>query len=129
MTVLADTMVVLWSLLDDARLPRKIRAAMRAGGLIWICHQVSLWEIQIKYDVGKLRLPSPPREFLAAAIAAARFTSRPIEDEAIFLLGKLPPLHRDPFDRLLVAHALLHGWPIATTDPNLLRYPVQEFKG
>ncbi len=126
--VLVDTHLILWVLLDDPRLPENLRGAMSSADHTWIVHQASIWEIQTKFDLGRLDLPAPPNEFLLTAIEEAGFARRSIEDEAIFLLGKLPPIHRDPFDRLLVAHALLNGWPLATVDRTILRYPVNAFR-
>ena len=68
-----------------------------------------------------------PGDLLPEAINAAGFFPGSIEDEGIFLLGKLPPVHRDPFDRLLVAHAVLHGWELATVDKTVAKYPVRVF--
>ena len=123
--VLVDTQVALWLLLDAAELPSTYRALAQQPSVHWIFHQVSLWEIQIKFDLGKLPLPRAPETFLPQAVTEAGFARAPIEDEGIFMLGKLPPIHRDPFDRLLVAHALLHGWEIASTDREIAQYPVR----
>lgn len=51
-----------------------------------------------------------------------------LADDAIFMLGKLPAIHRDPFDRLLVAHAIVHGWELATVDRRVMDYPVRIFR-
>lgn len=123
--VLVDTQVALWILLDAAELPSTYRALAQQPNVRWIFHQVSLWEIQIKFDLGKLPLPREPETFLPQAVREAGFARASIEDEGIFMLGKLPPIHRDPFDRLLIAHALLHGWEIATTDREIAQYPVR----
>ncbi len=103
------------------------RSAAADPQIRWIFHQVSLWEIQIKYDMGKLQLPKAPAVLLPGAIKAAGFFPGFIEDEGIFLLGKLPFVHRDPFDRLLIAHAVLHGWELATVDSAVAKYPVRIF--
>jgi len=86
--------------------------------------QVSLWEIQIKHDLGKLPLPKKPAALLPHLIEVSGLKLLPIQDQAIFLLGNLPPIHRDPFDRLLVAHALTNGWTLMTADETLKHYPV-----
>ena len=82
-------------------------------------------EIQIKYDLGKLELPDPPQNFLSGLIQDSGLNFHPLENKAIYMLGKLPHLHRDPFDRLLIASALVKGWEIATVDPVFDQYPVQ----
>lgn len=124
-TVLLDTHVALWLFTDDPRLPESVRRDALSPDIRWLFHQVSTWEIQIKYDLGKLPLPQPPSAFLKAAIRDSGLQYTPIEDEGIFMLSKLPSLHRDPFDRLLVAHAVVHGWEIATVDEQVMRYPVR----
>jgi len=112
-------------LLDSPLLPESHRAAAMDREIRWIFHQVSIWEIQIKYQLGKLPLPKAPDAFLPKAIVELGFVEMPIENDGIFMLGKLPAQHRDPFDRLLIAHALLHGWEIASTDTQLNAYPVR----
>ncbi len=124
-TILADTHVALWALLDDPALPDALKKLATSGEAHWIFHQASLWEIQIKYDLGKLTLPKPPSAFLSKAVSETGFRRASIEDEGIFMLGRLPPIHRDPFDRLLIAHAVLHGWEVATTDTVFQQYPVR----
>ncbi|MBE7439383.1 MAG: type II toxin-antitoxin system VapC family toxin [Spirochaetales bacterium] len=123
--VLLDTHIALWILLDAPELPLFIRRAMTAADRDWVFHQISLWEIQIKYDLGKLGLPAPPQRLLPEAMRRTGFVQAPLEDEAIFLLGKLPAIHRDPFDRLLIAHAVKNSWVIATVDRVFERYPVR----
>ena len=112
----------------SARLPKTIQIAARRDDIRWIFHQTSLWEIQIKYLLGKLPLPLPPEDFLPEAIAAARLLEYSIENEAIYLLSKLPNHHSDPFDRLLIAHAMCRGWEVATADRQWERYPVRIFR-
>jgi len=124
-TILADTHMALWILLDDPALPISFRKLATEGEAHWIFHQASLWEIQIKYDMGKLILPGSPSDFLPKAISDSGFRRASIEDQGVFMLGRLPRIHRDPFDRLLIAHAILHGWEVATTDVVFQQYPVR----
>src|SRR5688572_25881805 len=105
-TILLDTQIALWILTDSPRLPKHIRRAAGQDDFCWIFHQTSLWEIQIKYSLGKLPLPGPPENYLPEAIWQAGFEQSSIENEGIYFLGKLPNHHNDPFDRLLIAHAV-----------------------
>jgi PIN domain nuclease of toxin-antitoxin system len=123
--VLADTQVALWLMLDADEIPDRYRELAMRDDVRWFFHQASLWEVQIKFDLGKLPLPEAPESFLPKALTKTGFARAGIEDEGIFMLGRLPPIHRDPFDRLLIAHAILHGWEIATTDQTFRRYPVR----
>lgn len=126
-TVVIDTQILLWAIRGDRRLPEAIRLAMGSDQYRWVLHQVSLWEIQIKYDLGKLPLPQAPRKFLPAAIAALDLAQAPVSNEAIFMVGQLPKIHRDPFDRLLIAEAIVQGWCVATADATFEHYPVRLF--
>ena len=123
---LLDTNVALWILTGDNRLSeqefRKTFFSAKSSTLLF--HQVSTWEIQIKHSLGKLPLPEQPQNFLLEAVRESGFSYETISDRAIFFLGKLPPLHRDPFDRLLIAHAILGGYTIITSDRTLAEYPV-----
>ncbi len=127
-TVLLDTQIALWLLSDSPRLPKYMRNAAVQTDFCWIFHQVSLWEIQIKYSLGKLPLPGPPEEYLPNAIRNAGFEESPIENEGIYFLDKLPAHHGDPFDRLLIAHAMINGWEVMTVDAQWEKYPVRIFR-
>ena len=128
-SVLLDTQMALWILNGSSRVPRHIRAAGQQNGFRWIFHQTSLWEIQIKFCLSKLPLPDRPENYLPDAIQEAGFEEAPIENEGIYFLSKLPNHHSDPFDRLLIAHAVLHGWEVATVDSQWEDYPVRMFNG
>jgi PIN domain nuclease of toxin-antitoxin system len=84
----------------------------------------SVWEAVIKYNLGKLPFPAPPDSYLPQQRDAHGIASLPIDEGAMSHLAGLPPLHRDPFDRLLVAQALQHGLTVATVDPDIAAYPV-----
>jgi len=123
---LLDTHIALWIMLGDKRLePDAFKARFQTNHNQFIFHQTSLWEIQIKYDIGKLKLPRRPGHWIYEAVLKSGMRYERIEDGAIFALGKLPPLHRDPFDRLLIAHALTRKWTIITADQTLDEYPIE----
>ncbi|PKA16641.1 type II toxin-antitoxin system VapC family toxin [Leptospira haakeii] len=124
-TILLDTQIILWFLLEDPKLPTSIKELCKEEDTRLLFHQVSLWEIQIKYDLGKLPLPEAPGNFLVAACIQSGLEKSNIQDEAIFFLSKLPNIHRDPFDRLLLSHAMINGWEFATEDDILKKYPVR----
>jgi PIN domain nuclease of toxin-antitoxin system len=65
-----------------------------------------------------------PQEFFATSTERHGITCAQLEIETIWFLEKLPPVHRDPFDRILIAHALRHGMTLVTPDPNVAKYPV-----
>lgn len=122
---LLDTHVFLWMQNEPDRLSANLKRQMCAKDARWHLSQISLWEIQVKYELGKLSLPAPPEECLPELIQRSGLAYQPLQNEAIYMLGKLPPIHRDPFDRLLAATSIVNGWIIATVDQKLKEYPVQ----
>lgn len=126
---LLDTQIALWIMTGSSRFnEQKFREITLNQPSRVIFHQVSTWEIQIKYQLGKLPLPQRPEEIIPKAVTNSGFDYEKIDDRGIFLLDKLPNLHSDPFDRLLITHALLNGWTIITTDENIQKYPVSTLK-
>lgn len=123
MRLLLDTHVFLWYVSGDARLPRRFTDAIRAPANEVYLSAASVWEAVIKFAVGKLPLPSPPADYLPRQRVAHQIASLPIEEADMAHLAALPPLHRDPFDRLLVAQALRHGLTILTIDAAVRAYP------
>ncbi len=124
MRLLLDTHVVLWALGDTARLAPATRAAIAAPDNDVFVSAASLWEIAIKEALGKLRLPAPAREWLPGALERAGLSGLDIEGRHALTAGALPPHHRDPFDRLLVAQALEEGLTLVTSDPRVAPYGV-----
>lgn len=85
----------------------------------------SAWEIAIKYGLGKLRLPVPPAEYVPSRLQQTRTSPLPISHEHALRTGELPPHHRDPFDRLLVAQAQIERLPVLTADAQFEAYDVE----
>ena len=124
-TILLDTQVFLWMQNDPDRLSEKIKSSLKSTDYRWFLSQISVWEIQVKYDTGKLSLPTKPSECIPEIIRQSGLAYQNLQDDAIFMLGRLPQLHRDPFDRLLVATCIVNGWTLATVDEQIKEYPVQ----
>jgi PIN domain nuclease of toxin-antitoxin system len=85
----------------------------------------SAWEIAVKYALGKLRLPVRPAQYVATYLGQTRTTELAITAEHGAYVADLPSHHRDPFDRLLIAQALVERLPILTADPQIGRYDVE----
>jgi len=115
--VLLDTHLLLWALAAPARLPPKARRVIRDADVY--VSAASIWEISIKAALGKLR--ADPHEVLAA-LEPAGFLSLPIAGEHAARVASLPPVHRDPFDRMLVAQALVEPMRLLTDDAVLEGY-------
>jgi PIN domain nuclease of toxin-antitoxin system len=122
--LLLDTHVFLWYISDDARLPVTFRDAIRAPSNGVFLSVAALWEAEIKHSLGKLPLPLPPAEYLPPRRAAHGIASLSIDEESLITLASLPLLHRDPFDRIMIAQSIQHGLTIATVDQVIRAYPV-----
>jgi PIN domain nuclease of toxin-antitoxin system len=85
----------------------------------------SAWEISIKHAARKLALPAPPEDFLPQLQRRLGLTLLPIELSHAIRAGALPMVHRDPFDRMLVAQARTLAVPIMSADPKLARYDIE----
>src|SRR5436190_23412522 len=124
MKLLLDTQVFLWYISADSRLPDGFRDAIRNPSNQVYLSVASVWEAVIKHALGKLPLPEAPAEYLPRQREAHRIASLPVEEAALAHLAGLPSLHRDPFDRILIAQALQHGLQLATVDDAVRAYPV-----
>jgi PIN domain nuclease of toxin-antitoxin system len=121
---LLDTHAFLWAILDAPQFGAQARAAFVEPSNEIFLSYVSVWEAVIKAGAGKLALPRPASAFLAAEAARNRVTLLPVALGHLAKLETLPPNHRDPFDRLLVAQALDEGWPLVSADSRLAAYGV-----
>ena len=122
--LLLDTHVFLWYITADSKLPTPFRVAIQDTSNEVFLSAVSVWEAVIKHGLGKLPLPSAPAEYLPQQRAAHGISALPVDEGAMSHLAALTPLHRDPFDRLLVAQAIQHGLTIVTVDPDMSAYSV-----
>jgi PIN domain nuclease of toxin-antitoxin system len=122
-SLLLDTHVVLWWLLDDSTLSDDFKARLDEDPDVWVS-SVVVWEVAIKSAVGKLE--GPPN--LAHEIAQIGFRSLPVTFDHAIVAGRLPLLHRDPFDRMLVAQARAEDLTLVTRDPRIHRYEVDLLK-
>ncbi len=84
-----------------------------------------MWEILVKYPLGKLPLPQPPETYLPLQRDRHMIESLQLDEASVRHLAKLPPLHRDPFDRMLICQALEHNLVIATVDVAIRSYSVR----
>jgi len=122
--ILLDTHVWLWMLVSPDRIGREAREELADRENNLVLSAASSWEIAIKYRLGKLPLPEPPGEFIPPRLARDGIVPLPIEHAHATRVADLPELHRDPFDRLLVAQAQLEDLTIFTADDKLARYDV-----
>lgn len=119
--LLLDTHVLLWWLADDPSLGIKAKDAIRNGHNEVYVSAATTWEISIKKALGKLEAP----EDMDSIVEEERFLKLPISLYHGQMAGQLPPHHRDPFDRMLIAQASAEGLTIVTTDQTFHKYSVQ----
>lgn len=124
MRLLLDTCTFLWIVGDEPALSARARALFARADHEVFLSVVSVWEIVVKHQLGRLPLPAPPRAFVSGHRERHRITALPLEEDAIFQLPALPDRHKDPFDRMLVCQAVHHGLTLLTPDPLIQQYPV-----
>lgn len=128
--VLLDTCVLLWLIATPERLPAPVRERLTCGDTDVFVSTATLWETLVKYRKGKLGLQTQGRsalDFLVDACTAHRLELLPISVSTLEPLEKLPAIHHDPFDRMLICQAIAHGLTLLTPDPEIRRYPIKTF--
>ena len=124
MRVLLDTCTFLW-LAGGSSLSDAAAAAIRNPSHEVYLSSVSAWEIVTKYGTGRLPLPEPPDRLIQTERRLRGLAALPFDEESAVQGLKLPALHRDPFDRMLIAQAIAHGLAIVTPDQSIAQYPVR----
>jgi len=125
MRLLLDTCTFLWIVGGASELSSRAREAFADPANEVFLSAASAWEIAIKHRLGKLPLPAAPDEFVLIQRTAHGIESLAVEEEGALHVAKLPDLHRDPFDRMLVAQALVGGLLVLTPDDPIRQYPVR----
>jgi PIN domain nuclease of toxin-antitoxin system len=125
MTYLLDTHTLIWFLENDPRLPAVTRTQIETTPTIFVS-VVSLWEIAIKANIGKLDL-SFPFSTIAPNLISLGITEIPITFKDLEIYLSLPLHHRDPFDRILIAQAMNHSLIFISQDTQMDAYPIQRF--
>jgi PIN domain nuclease of toxin-antitoxin system len=125
MKLLMDTCAFLWLADGSPELSATAAEAFLDEDNDLYLSTASAWEIAIKYSIRKLQLSKRPEIFVPHNRLRSGIESLPVDEEAALYVEKLPLLHGDPFDRLLVAQAVVHGMTIVTSDPKILQYAVR----
>lgn len=123
MRLLLDTHVLMWTGLEPARLRRGTRDLFEDPENTLIFSVISVIEVAIKYMRGRVDFHAPPDAFRHDLLNNG-LTELPLLGDHALALERLPAVHGDPFDRLLVAQALVEGLTLVTADEALARYPV-----
>ena len=121
--LLLDTHTFLWWAVEPENLPAAVLAALKDQNARIVFSAVSSWEAEIKVGLGKLLLHEPLQTIIERELIQNHWEVMPVHLHHTWKLKDLPPLHRDPFDRLLVAQALVEDLVIVTKDPLVTIYP------
>lgn len=124
MRLLLDTCTFLWIVSRDASLSQRARDAFVDPTNEVYLSPVSAWEIAVKHRLGKLPLPRSPATFVPEERVRHHIAPLPLDEAAALATERLPDLHRDPFDRMLVCQAIMGALTLVTPDPLVTQYPV-----
>ncbi len=124
MRYLVDTHVFIWWNTSSTRLPAKVQSLFRDPNETLFLSLASVWEMQIKIQLGKLTLPAPLSILLQRQQQTNAIQILPITLPHVLELASLPDLHRDPFDRLLIAQARVEKASLISDDATIKKYPV-----
>ncbi len=122
MRCLLDTHCWLWMQVSPERIPSKVLDQLTDPENALFLSSASSWEIAVKWALGRLQLPQPPAEYVARCLERQAVVGLPIQHRHALHTASLPPHHRDPFDRLLVAQAQLESLVLVTADKKLAAY-------
>ncbi len=125
MRALLDTHTFLWWNLDAPQLSAGAHAFITQGSNEIFLSAASAWEIAIQSAKGRLTLPVPPDQYVAERMRLHRFSALPIALSHALEVYRLPPIHQNPFDRLLVAQSRLEDMPILSGDPEIGSYEIE----
>jgi len=125
MKLLLDTCTLLWIAINSNELSQRARELFVDPHNLVLLSVASAWEIAVKNRLGKLPLPQPVERFVPSLRTKYCVESLPLDEESALHEARLPPLHRDPFDRILVSQAIVHGLVLLTPDSLIQQYPVR----
>jgi PIN domain nuclease of toxin-antitoxin system len=121
---LLDTHTFLWWITDDPQLSEAAREIIRNSDNELFLSVASAWEMAIRVRLGRLHLPDRPDRFVPDQLARNGIQPLPIEMSHALYVARLPSIHNDPFDRLIVAQSMLEKLPIITKDGVIAKYEV-----
>ena len=125
MKFLLDTHTLLWWILDDLQLSVDVRAIIDDPANRLFVSAASAWGIALKFSVNKLALPESPTTLIPRILREEGFIALPISVAHALETQDLPLHHKDPFDRILIAQAMVGKMPLLTADAAFAAYPVQ----
>lgn len=126
MRLLLDTHVLIWSTASPQKLSQQVTNLLADTNNYWVVSIASVWKMQIKIQLGKLNLNLPLAELIENLRQINNIQILPIELNHIYALKNLPQHHRDPFDRILIAQAIVENIPLLSIDKIFDVYPVKK---
>jgi PIN domain nuclease of toxin-antitoxin system len=123
--LLLDTCTFIWITTDSRELSDRARGLFVDPVNDVYLSTVSTWEIALKHGLGRLPLPEPADRFIPAERERHLIRTLALDEESALQLIRLPHLHDDPFDRMLICQAIVHGLALLTPDPWISKYPVK----
>ena len=124
MKVLLDTCAFIWLTTDATELSEKAKSVFQDTDNLVYLSSISIWEMLVKHQLGKLPLPDKPDNFIQQQCERHFIEYLPLDEKAVFKLSRLPNHHRDPFDKMLVCQAIAHDLTVLTPDKLISQYPV-----
>lgn len=127
MRLLLDTQIFIWWDSESKNLPASILELCQDEANSLVLSVASVWEMQIKAQLGKLDLDRPLDQIVHEQERTNRIEILSIKADHVFGLQQLPHHHKDPFDRLLIAQAIVEDLPVLSVDPLFVQYPILVF--
>lgn len=125
MKLLLDTCAFLWIVSGGDDLSKESRKLFSDPSNEVYLSSVSVWEIVVKHSLGRLPLPEPPWSFVIKYRKSHGIQPLALDEDAVLQLPRLPELHKDPFDRMIICQAIAHGLALLTPDTLISQYPVR----
>lgn len=125
MRLLLDTCTFLWIASGSTRISRRALELFSDPANDVFLSAVSVWEIAVKHSLGRLPLPERPLDLIPKLREAHGISTLALSEEETLYLPRIPVLHRDPFDRMLICQAVVNGLAILTPDPLITSYPIR----
>jgi len=123
--ILLDTCTFLWIITGANELSDRAKQLFIDPHNEVYLSTISEWEIAVKYVFGRLSLPKEPENYIPEQREKHLISSLPLDEESVLHIIRLPDIHKDPFDRMLVSQAIVHGFVILTPDGYIQKYPAR----
>jgi PIN domain nuclease of toxin-antitoxin system len=124
-SILLDTCTALWLMVEPEKVSRTARQLFHDADNDVFLSAISCWEISIKYAAGRLPLPQTPATLIHRQREKYGMAQLILDEESALYVARLPRLHSDPFDRMLICQSIVHGMAILTPDEAITQYAVR----